>query len=247
MRLFCIIPTLGVFPDAAVLSVEKQTVQPEMCLVAIDEICDINVIAKMEMERANVKCIGDIKRCYAAANIAEAIGYLYLFNYKLKDEDIICLIDGDDWLCNSRALEIVLNTHKAGAWLTYGSYITSTEQRTVIPKKLHRGAYRNHENYRRVPWRASHLKTFRFGLYRKLKEDWWKGPDGEALKVCSDLALMFPMLEMAGKEHIQYINKRLYVYNDENPENDHKVRGAEQKDVEMWLRSQKPYKKISAL
>lgn len=239
MRLFCVIPTLRVPPVAATQSVDIQTRLPDYCWVSIDSIENVYNIGI----DGTTEYVGAKERIYAAANIAKVIQYSNC-RYGFKDEDIICLIDGDDWLCDDRAFEIVYNAHKSGAWLTYGSYITSTEQRTVVPKKLHRGPYRNHDNYRNVPWRASHLKTFRYGLYRRLNPYWYIGPDGKSLKVCSDLALMFPMLEMAGKEHIQHINKRLYVYNDENPENDHKIRAREQKEVEMWIRRQEPYKKI---
>lgn len=186
-------------------------------------------------------------RLYASLNIFQIIGELNDC-YKLKDNDIICLIDGDDRLFDEWSLVEVFKAHNLGAWLTYGSYYNLSDYKeNGETAKKHRGTYRNEENYRKLMWKASHLKTFRYGLYRRLKKDWYIGPDGEPLLVCSDLALMFPMMEMAGKEHVKHINRPLYVYNDMSPHNDHKVRGKEQKEIEYWLRFQEPYQKIHSL
>ena len=58
---------------------------------------------------------------------------------------------------------------------------------------------------------------------------------------------MFPMLEMAGKEKIRFVEKPLYIYNDMSELNDHKVSPSDQIDTDKWLRAQKPYKKIASI
>ena len=45
--------------------------------------------------------------------------------------------------------------------------------------------------------------------------------------MASDLAIMFPMLEMAGNRQ-EFIGNILYCYNDSNPISDHKIRRKEQ-------------------
>lgn len=246
MRLFCVVPTWKTYPETCVKSIELQNFQPEVVFVGIDE-ADDESEKYLKNNNSYIKTIRWMYRLYASLNIFQIIGELNDC-YKLKDNDIICLIDGDDHLSRADALQIVYNAHTIGAWLTYGSYYCLSEwHEGKDAAKKHRGSYRNREEYRKLMWRASHLKTFRYGLYRRLNPNWYFGPDRHVLRVCSDLALMFPMMEMAGKEHIRHIDKAIYVYNDMSPHNDHKVRGKEQKEIEYWLRFQEPYQKIHNL
>lgn len=246
MRLFCVVPTWKEYPETCIKSIELQNFKPEAVFVGIDEAGDDSE-KYLKNNDSYIKTIRWMYRVYASLNIFQTIGELNDC-YNLKDNDIICLIDGDDHLAHAEALQIAYRAHVIGAWLTYGSYYKLSEwKEDGDTAKMHRGSYRNDEEYRKRMWRASHLKTFRYGLYRRLKPDWYIGPDGKPLRVCSDLALMFPMMEMAGKERIQHINKPLYMYNDISPDNDHKVRGKEQKDIEYWLRHQEPYHKINSL
>ena len=51
---------------------------------------------------------------------------------------------------------------------------------------------------------------------------------------------MFPMLEMAGNRQ-EFIKDLLYVYNDENPISDHKIRRKEQILAAKEIREKKRY------
>lgn len=239
MNIYCVVPTWKEYPTEAVESIKIQKQQSFRTIIGIDEAThDVFSTTKETV------LLSSINRCYAALNIDRCIKY----TTNIKDEDIICLVDGDDRLFDEWSLVEVFKAHNLGAWITYGSYYSLSDYKeNGETAKKHRGTYRNDENYRKLMWRASHLKTFRYGLYRRLKKDWYIGPDGEPLRVCSDLALMFPMMEMAGKEHIKHINRPIYIYNDMSPHNDHKVRGKEQKEIEYWLRFQEPYHKIHSL
>lgn len=246
MNIYCVVPTWKEYPTEAVKSIKIQKQQPSKCIIAIDDCIDFPIGKTDDIYRP----LGIGERIYAASNISRAISYLNEI-WEPKDDDIIALVDGDDRLFDEWSFVSVFTAHRSGARVTYGSYVTKSELEAKNGRvkycKLHRDGYRGNENYRKLPWRASHLKTFRYGLYRRLKPDWYKGPDGEPLRVCSDLALMFPMLEMAGKEHVRHIHLPLYVYNDTSEFNVHKVRGEEQKNIEVWLRMQEPYKKVAKL
>ena len=84
------------------------------------------------------------------------------------DEDVIVLVDADDRLAHehvlSRLAAVYANT---GCWMTYGSY--SDPDGTV--DRICR-AYPTHvidqNRFRQVKWRASHLKTFKCHLWRKI-------------------------------------------------------------------------------
>ena len=54
--------------------------------------------------------------------------------------------------------------------------------------------------------------------------------------------MMFPMLEMAGKRQ-EFISEILYVYNDNNPISDHKIKRKEQILAAKEIRKKQIYNK----
>jgi hypothetical protein len=126
----------------------------------------------------------------------------------LPDDRIVASLDADDWLNGPSALEIVARYFGAGAWVTYGSF-TFADGRPGSPST----AYAPEENVRQAPWRATHLKCFRAGLFKRIRHEHLRGPDGAWLEHARDLALMFPLLEMAGPERSAHVSEPIYVYN----------------------------------
>lgn len=58
-----------------------------------------------------------------------------------------------------------------------------------------------------------------------------------------DLAIMFPMQEMAG-ERFRFLSEILYVYNVANSLNDHKIDAALQRRLDDFIRSKTPYSRL---
>ena len=107
--------------------------------------------------------------------------------------------------------------------ITYGSYISSKgKQGKKYPYLI-----RKFKFFRKYFWYASHLKTFRHDLWLNVKKKDLINKSGEFFLVASDLAIMFPMLEMAGDRQ-EFISDIMYAYNDLNPIADHKIRRKEQ-------------------
>jgi len=61
-----------------------------------------------------------------------------------------------------------------------------------------------------------------------------------------DLAFMFPMLEMAQERHC-FISDILYVYNNDNPINDHKVDTPLQLSTDRYIRQKNRYSRIDGI
>ena len=61
--------------------------------------------------------------------------------------------------------------------------------------------------------------------------------------MAGDLAIMYPMVEMAGKK-FKFINDILYVYNMENPINDNKVSMHKQAMLAWLVRNRNIYNTI---
>ena len=91
------------------------------------------------------------------------------------------------------------------------------------------------------------MKTCSLGLFKKLRPVDLQNMKREWLMTASDVAMMFPLIEMAGINRIRHVPELIYEYNDTNPHNDHKVNGEEQKAVEAWLRKKDQKKRLVTL
>jgi len=122
-------------------------------------------------------------------------------------DDVILMLDGDDWLAHDHVLEVVARAYDdPTVWLTHGSF------RFADGRPGFTEAYPS-ANYRKEPWLATHLKTYRAGLLRSLTSRDLCTSDGKYRDVAWDMSLMFPLLELSGPEHIRHIPDVLYVYN----------------------------------
>lgn len=149
----------------------------------------------------------------------------------LPPETIVAWVDGDDWLSRPDALEIIREAYQdPDVWLTWGSFNYADGRPGWagdyhIQTKIH-GSFRNEV------WRATHLKTFRAGLFQRIELksllEPCDTPNPDLLLAlvsgarlprwldrAVDLAVMFPMLEMA-RERCAFIELPLYVYSGEH-------------------------------
>jgi hypothetical protein len=160
-------------------------------------------------------------------------------NKDIEDSDVIVEIDGDDWLPNSSVLTKLNEIYNdPNVWITNGSFIYSNGQKGFSSRQ------KIDENLRTYRMTCSHLRTWRAFLWRNIKEEDLKDETGEYWKVTGDLAFMFPMLEMSGDEHYVFIEDTMYVYNEQNPINDHKVNMSIVNVIADKIRRMKPYNKL---
>ena len=158
---------------------------------------------------------------------------------KPNNEDIILQVDGDDWLYHDNVFKIINKAYQDRTQLTYGSY------KIHYPNnKLHNtrgicadcaGYVRIYKSYRKHKWIFSHLRTFKYKLWKKIKHCDLKDDNEQYWRVSWDMAYMFPLLELSNGL-FKYINDILYVYNMHNPLCDFKLRKNEQEYVELCIR-----------
>lgn len=180
--------------------------------------------------------ISNTEKGFALKNIFNAIKYS-----EPTDDDVVITLDGDDWFASKNVLGTLMNYYQKGDCLmTYGSYIEYPSGNIgkfskQIPKFIiDNNLYRNHE------WCSSHLRTFKYSLWKKVDINDLLDKDGNFYKMTWDLSFMFPMLEMSG-DRAKYVKEVLYVYNLDNPINDHKVDNGLQVRLEMEIRGKKKY------
>jgi glycosyltransferase involved in cell wall biosynthesis len=149
-----------------------------------------------------------VRRYEAGENIIKGIRHL-----SLDKEDIFVILDGDDWFAGDFVLDHLNEVYQdKKVWLTYGQ-LTSLSKRF---ENFSRPIYHPELVRTRVAWCTSHPKTFKKKLFDRINDKDLRNNKGQYYAIL-DLALMYPMIEMAGLEHIRFIDKVLYVYNDLHP------------------------------
>lgn len=143
-------------------------------------------------------------------------------SFKCEDDDVIIVIDGDDWFAHEH---VFTKLHKAytdnDIYMTWGQCEVFPPSKTpmryaqpipdmVIEQKL----------YRDIPFPFWHPATFKFILWRHVRDEDLRDEDGKYFRLMKDKATLFPMLEMCEYKKM-YIDETLYIYNIENPLNDY--------------------------
>jgi glycosyltransferase involved in cell wall biosynthesis len=164
------------------------------------------------------------------------------------DEDIIVRVDGDDWLSSVFVLEYlnIIYVNKK-CWLTYGTYqvyptnIIGTHHCIDVPDEIH-----NNRDYRKWKHVYSHLRTHKAFLLKNVNRVDLKYPNSnDYFREAEDVAHMFPLVEMCGKDKIYKIADVLLVINRINPMNVATVRINKQKETEHIIRSMNKYSRVT--
>ena len=170
---------------------------------------------------------------------------IYYHIKEAKDDTIIVILDGDDWLVDDKVLGNLNKIYNdKEVWMTNGSYIIEPSKEIVKPK-ISNSYWKG--NIRKKSWQFSHLGTFRKGLFMKIKKKHMMNKKGEFWATTSDQAIMWPMAEMCGPEHHKTISEVMYVYNRHNPLSDDRVNRRDQLDTERIIRSFDPYPRIQKI
>jgi glycosyltransferase involved in cell wall biosynthesis len=174
------------------------------------------------------------ERKYALYNI-----HMMIREMNAEDEDVIICLDGDDWLSGDKVLSRLDEIYEEeDCWLTYGSYMRypdgwdSSFHVSEYPKEIKEsGDFRKDSQ-----WRASHLRSFKYKIAKRLEESDFLDKDGNYYQMAWDQAVMFPLMEMAC-EKVHFVPETLYVYNDDNPINVHKIDRQKQIEVSEDIRA----------
>ncbi len=184
---------------------------------------------------SKVTLIKNEKRVGTLANLYNAI-------WMCAPSDVIINLDGDDWFAH---VDVIAHVRRAYAdpnvWLTYGQFIYWPSNEKGFAEEI--PAHIIQENsFRTAHYGTTALRSFYAGLFHHIKKEDLLY-DGKFFNVTHDLAIMFPMLEMAG-EHSRFLPEVNYVYNIQNQINDYKVRLDEQAEADRYIRKKEKYQPL---
>lgn len=178
--------------------------------------------------------IVDTQRKGACRNHFEALQLI-----EPLSSNIVIHLDGDDLLLGSRVLETLSSVYADDSiWATYGNYVS--QQGSVCRPMDHR-SFR--ESIVNGGWCWSHPRTFRAHMIPYLKEEDMKDSKGEWYSSAADVAIFLPLLEMAGKSRVKYINTPLVYYRIHNL-NDSSLRLNDQVRCAVEIFNKVPYKEL---
>jgi glycosyltransferase involved in cell wall biosynthesis len=184
-----------------------------------------------------ITIIHNTERKKALQNIWDAV-------HQCPNDTVVVLLDGDDEFAGPHVLRRVAQEYQdLNTWMTYGQYRCYPSKAWGICCPLDEKVVRK-VNFRNAPWVTSHLRTFRASLFKKIRYQDLLDHDGKPFAVAWDMALMFPMLEMAAHGHIRFIIDELYRYRDNTSQNDYKLHLSEVHRCERAIRAKKPYKPL---
>jgi glycosyltransferase involved in cell wall biosynthesis len=210
---------------SCIKSVIEQTVQAIQVLLCDDD------ATLFVADQACRRAMGRSSRVCLRRGDGTSMESVFRVIHTLSPSDIVAWLDADDWLACPEALETVRDAYESGdVWLTYGSFSCwpggATGKCAAYPPEVIAS-----RSFRHAPWVASHLKTFRAGLFQRIREQDLRKPDGSWITESTDRAAMWPMLEMAGERH-RFIEKVLVEYNVANSASVHNADGQRLKSGE---------------
>ena len=223
---------------------------PHFRMVMVD---DCSTDGSLERARATVgddprfQLIGNTDRRFPLANIVRASAEV-----GGRPDDVLVILDGDDWLAHERVLEQLAALYAdPEVWMSYGSHQLSYPPRRrdrwlrrTVRGKVYRypevvaelGAYRYYD------FIAAHLRSYRRFLWDALRDEDLRDGEQGYFRAAADAVTMWPLLEMATPRHWRYLDEVLYVYNNKHGLSENRPSSRrEQLRVAMTVRAKPPY------
>jgi len=197
-----------------------------------------------------IKKYGKEHACQIISNKTRsgAMANIYKGAHLADAKKVVVLLDGDDALKGKKVLSFIAKLYRnKKVWMTYGNYEAdpktawTNDPCIAIPKDV-----KKNKSYRSSSFIYYPLRTFYAKLFHKIKFEHLQY-NGAFLPVVSDTGYMLPMLEMAANDHIKYVDKILYIYHVDNPQNDFKSKLELMKEISHHLRQIPPYKPLKKL
>jgi glycosyltransferase involved in cell wall biosynthesis len=147
-------------------------------------------------------------------------GSRYQAYSQTNENEICCMLDGDDWLYGTNVLDILSHYYLAGYNCTYGSYYLYTEEGSWDSSVYFNIDYddkcKKKKSYRQSShWIARHFRTMKSYLIKDIDANKYLKMDNEWIRLATDKAEMYYAMEQPKSKPVK-ITDLIYVYNKTN-------------------------------
>lgn len=174
-------------------------------------------------QESKIQVVWNDEKKWEVANVLHGISMC-------DDNDIVCRIDADDWLTETDALYII-----SSAYNLTDCEALWTAHRWGFSDKNISGPMPPTANPYTHPWVSSHLKTFRKFLINDVKDENFRGEDGNYARRAGDQAIYLPVLAKTSRR--LFLPRVMYHYTiDDVPATYQTPDAAFQRDEALFLR-----------
>lgn len=219
-------------------SIKNQNYKDFTCYITSDHSTDNSVALVKDFIKDDDRFIlvdDAVTKVYQTGNFDRVIRN----NPNIEDKDVLIEVDGDDYLPDPDVFTRINKVYEdSDVWIANGSFMYSNGAPGFAQRQ------EDFDTLRTGRFTASHIRTWRAFLWRAIKEEDLRDENGDYWQWSGDVCFMFPMLEMAGPEHYRFMNDINYIYNGDNPINEHKVDMSMVNDHAYKIRGKKPYERL---
>lgn len=177
-----------------------------------------------KLNYGRVTAIWNTEKKWEVANVLRGISLC-------EDDDIVCRIDADDWLTDLDALAYLNAIYEQT-----GAEALWTAHRWAFTDKNISGPMPQGVDVYKYPWVSSHLKTFRKRLINNVKDENFRGADGEYIRRAGDQAIYLPVLHNTQRRG--YVPRCMYHYTIKDVPETYQTPDAHfQRDEALFLRA----------
>lgn len=218
-------------------SIENNNYKNYEVIIINDGSNDIDIILDYIKNKNNYALINFKENNGPAFSKWTFINYIQKNMNKYNYNDVVIILDGDDFI-NTYCCYLINKTYqKYKCWFTYGN-ATGKWCDFIMPSNIYKWT-----NIRKKKWIYNHPRSCKLFLLNYFKEDDFKF-NGNWLTKGTDRPFVFNCIEMSGRLRVQYINTILYNYV-EHPNNSYKnISYLEKKSQLDYLQSLTPKEMI---
>jgi glycosyltransferase involved in cell wall biosynthesis len=220
-------------------SVRSQTYSEWKAYVTVDACRDGTYDAALRAAGRDrrIHVVSNKRRMYSLCNLIRAIR-----RSRAAPDDVIVILDGDDWFAHRGALRIIADTYaEHNCWMTYGSWISNWVEKSGERTGMWPAYPDGTTNFRHVRWLGTAVRTWKKWLWDRVDDRDLRDATVGYYRVSEDQATMLPLLEMSTTRKARHIPEALMIYNQTNPWNSGLHMTAEMDRNALHLDKQKPY------
>jgi glycosyltransferase involved in cell wall biosynthesis len=218
-------------------SIERQVFGGyELEILAYDDASDDGTWERIAEQSRRLQ----IRRFRGERNMGPAFARDFLLRH-VEDRSAVCvLLDMDDALL-PHALATLERAYRDNpdCWLTYGNWINQRGEANAegiyAPEEIDARDYR-----RQSVFKFTHLRSFRRFLYDKVTPEHLQDQTGEWLRYCSDVGLLFPLVDQCRSANVVAFEQPLYLYNQYRPTGTQKRFGSKKSEVFQYIQKLTP-------